>query len=88
MNETILRAMKINEKADFKTDLPFLEIGDELYLKDLLEDGDAETEILSYLSKSYKIDDNDWINYEFEIIEEDNEKLINTLIKITDIYLL
>lgn len=88
MNKTIIKALEINKEADFNTNLPFLEEGDELFLKDLLEGDECVRDILDVESKSYKISDYDWVNYEFEVLREDEEDPMDTVIRITNICLI
>lgn len=60
--------------------LPELEIGETCEMNDLWDgEGDVPTE-----SYSYKLSDTDYINYEFEVVEENNNPL-DTIIRITNI---
>ena len=78
MNKIVKKAMDMDQ---FNNELPELEIGDVVTLREVW-DGEGETPEDSY---SYMLTDNDWINYEFEIVEETED---NTLVKITDISLI
>ncbi len=82
MNKTVKKAMEIMEGA-YKQDLPDVNIGDTVRLSDIW-DGNGETPETSY---SYQIAEYDWINYEFEVIKE-NEDALDTVVKITGIELL
>jgi hypothetical protein len=82
MNEALNRAKEIMEGV-YVQNLPQIKIGDVVKLGDVW-DGQGNTPEESY---SYQISETDWINYEFEIVEEkDNE--LETLVKITDIDLI
>lgn len=78
MNKIVKKALEMDQ---FNNQLPKLEVGDVVTLGEVW-DGEGETPEDSY---SYKLTDNDWINYEFEIVEETED---NTLVKITDISLI
>ena len=80
MNKIVKEAIEMNQ---FTNDLPELEI-DDIVILGKVWDGNGETPKNSY---SYKLTDSDWINYEFEVIEEKEDKL-ETVIKITDICLI
>ena len=80
MNKIVKEAIEMNQ---FTNDLPELEI-DDIVILGKVWDGNRETPKNSY---SYKLTDSDWINYEFEVIEEKEDKL-ETVIKITDICLI
>lgn len=82
MNKTVKKAMEIME-GEYVRDIPNVDIGDEVRLADIW-DGEGEIPEDSY---SYKIADEQWINYEFEVIEE-NEDALDTVVKITGIELL
>lgn len=88
MNEVVKRAYEINKNSDWehKIDyLPELEVGEVVELNDVWDGrGDDPTDSGSY---SYKIDDTDWINYVFDIVDR-KENPLNTIVKITDIELL
>lgn len=79
MNKTILEAMEMDQ---FNNSLPEVEVGEETTLGTVWN-GEGETPIDSY---SYKLTDSDWINYEFEVIEQSAD-LLESTIKITDISL-
>lgn len=84
MNKTVEQAIRMNE---FEQTLPRLEIGDVVELKDVWDgEGDVPTENFSYLVST---EDNieQWINYEFEVVEE-KENELESLIKITNIELI
>ena len=80
MNKIVKKAIEMNQ---FTNDLPELEI-DDIVILGKVWDGNGETPKNSY---SYKLTDSDWINYEFEVIEEKEDGL-ETVIKITDICLI
>ena len=80
MNKIVKKAIEMNQ---FTNDLPELEI-DDIVILGKVWDGNGETPKNSY---SYKLTDSDWINYEFEVIEEKEDEL-ETVIKITDICLI
>lgn len=82
MNATVKKAYEMQEDG-YKRYLPELEIGEVCEMNDLW-DGEGEPPEDSY---SYQIGDTDWINYEFEIIEE-KENPLDTIIKITAIDLI
>ena len=94
MNDIIKKANKLQEDCDKyymktygygcdKYDLPELEIGEICTLGDVW-DGDGDTPETDY---SYKLTDHDWINYEWEVLEEKEDEL-ETIIKIKDICLI
>lgn len=68
----------------YNNDLPVVETGEEYYLKNIW-DGNGEAPDSSY---SYTLTDMDWINYVFDIIEENEENPLKTIIRITGIELL
>jgi len=80
MNETVEKTKKMNI---YKQYIPELEVGEIVEINDVW-DGNGEVPVDSY---SYKINDNDYINYEFEIIEE-KENELDTIVKITSIELI
>lgn len=82
MNEVVKRAMEIIENSEWDTIIPELEIGEEVEMNDLW-DGNGEIPEESY---SYQLDDNNWIDYRFEIIEK-AENPLDTKIRITAIEL-
>lgn len=84
MNKVVAEAKKIMEEKNVYYDIPELEIGDIVELKEVW-DGEGETPEESY---TYTIIDDlhesIGVNYEFEIIEG-NEEELETVVKITDI---
>lgn len=82
MNEVVKRAMEIIENSEWDTDIPELEIGDIVEINDIW-DGNGEVPEESY---SYQLDDNNWIDYRFEVIEK-AENPLDTKIRITAIEL-
>lgn len=82
MNETVKRAMEIIKNSEWDTVIPELEIGEEVEMNDLW-DGKGEAPEESY---SYQLDDNNWIDYRFEVIEK-AENPLDTKIRITAIEL-
>lgn len=82
MNEVVKRAMEIIKNSEWDTIIPELEIGEEVKMNDLW-DGNGEVPEESY---SYQLDDNDWIDYRFEVIEK-AENSLDIKIKITAIEL-
>lgn len=79
-----LNLQKAEEMNEWNYELPQLEVGDEVRLADVW-DGNGDTPDESY---SYTLTDTRWLNYEFDIIEEDEENPLNTRIKITAIELI
>lgn len=87
MNENVKKAYEKNRaESDWKVDyLPEVEVGEVVELNDIWSgDGDDPTELGSC---SYKITDNDWINYVFDVIEK-KENILDTLVRINEIELL
>lgn len=82
MNEVVKRARKIIENSEWDTDIPELEIGDIVEINDIWG-GNGEVPEESY---SYQLDDNNWIDYRFEVIEK-AENPLDTKIRITAIEL-
>ena len=82
MNETVKRAYDIIENSEWDTDIPELEVGEEVEMSDLW-DGNGEVPEESY---SYQLDDNNWIDYRFKVIEK-VENPLDTKIKIIAIEL-
>ena len=82
MNEVVKKAMEIME-GEYVQDLPQVKIGEEVALKEIW-DGEGE---VPEESCSYQIAETEWINYEFEIVEENEDKL-ETIVRITNIELL
>lgn len=83
MNEAVKRAMEIIKNSEWRdTVLPELEVGEEVEMNDLW-DGNGEVPEDSY---SYQLDDNNWIDYRFEVIEK-AENPLDIKIKITAIEL-
>ena len=82
MNEVVKKAMEIME-GEYVQDLPQVKIGEEVALKEIW-DGEGE---VPEESCSYQIAETEWINYEFEIVEE-NEDELETIVRITNIELL
>lgn len=82
MNEAVKRAMEIIKGSEWNTVIPELEIGEEVEMNDLW-DGNGEVPEESY---SYQLDDNNWIDYRFEVIEK-VENPLDTKIRITAIEL-
>lgn len=88
MNKVLAKAIELDQ---FNNQLPELEVGDVVTLGEVW-DGEGEQPEDSY---SYHLSDNGEdgngnspidINYEFEIVEK-NEDILETLVKITDISL-
>ena len=82
MNKIVKKAIEMDQFNNYNQ-LPELEIGDIVTLGEVW-DGNGEIPESSY---SYKLTDVDWINYEFDVIEEKDDEL-ETVIKITDICLI
>jgi len=78
--EILKKAMEMDE---FNNSLPQLEVGETCTLAEVW-DGEGEAPTDSY---SYKLNDNDWFNYEFEVLEE-KEEALKTVIKITNMKLI
>lgn len=75
--EEIKKAMEINE---YNTDLPIVEV-DEITTLGYIWDGNGEIPTEDY---SYKLNDIEWLNYTFKVIEEKDDKL-DTIIRIESI---
>lgn len=82
MNKTVEKAMEIMEE-EYKSYIPDVEIGEECEINDIW-DGSGDCPDESY---SYQLTDQDWINYEFEILEK-KENQLDTIIRITNIALI
>lgn len=82
MNKVIKDAKKIMSN-EYVQEIPELEIGDEVRLGDVW-DGEGSAPENSY---SYKIANEQWINYEFKIVEKNDDPL-ETIVKITNIELI
>lgn len=82
MNKVIEKAKEIMENG-YVQEIPELEIGDKVKLADVW-DGEGDIPENSY---SYIIDDDKWINYEFEIVKKNDDPL-KTIVKITNIELI
>lgn len=81
MNNTVKRAMEIDEWGQ---NLPDVEIGDVVTLREVWE-GDGEIPTESY---SYTLTDDDWIDYRFEVVQENKEDPMETMVRITEINLI
>lgn len=79
-----LNLQKAEEINEYNYELPQLEVGDEVKLSDVW-DGEGNVPDESY---SYQLTDTDWLNYEFEILEKDEDNPLNTIVKITAIELI
>ena len=84
MNKTVKKAMELMEDV-YKGYIPDLEVGEVVELNDVW-DGEGECP-LGAGSYSYQLNDMEWINYVFEVVEE-KENQLDTLVKITEIELL
>ena len=82
MNKFVEKAMEIIKNSEWDTDIPELEIGEEVEMSDLW-DGNGEVPEESY---SYQLDENNWIDYRFKVIEK-VENTLDTKIKILAIEL-
>lgn len=83
MNETVKRAQEIIKNSEWDTVIPELEVGEEVEMNDLW-DGNGEVPEDSY---SYQLDEENWIDYRFEVVEK-AENPLDTKIKITAIELM
>ena len=84
MNKTVEKAYEIMDEADLG-ELPDLEIGNICTFNDVWDGFDnINPNVGSY---SYQIDDDKWINYVWEVVQE-KENVLETVIKIIDIELL
>ena len=84
MNRSVKEAKKILEERGLRDALPELEIGQECTLADVW-DGEGETPEEDY---SYELGEyGDFLEYEFEVIEKDEENPLNSVVKITKIWL-
>ncbi|WP_070042352.1 hypothetical protein [Robinsoniella peoriensis] len=80
MNEIVARAKEIMQ---YKGYLPELEVGEKVEMNDLWNgNGDVPEE-----SFSIQLDDMNWINYVFDVLEE-KENPLDTVINITSIDLI
>lgn len=89
MNDTVKRAYELSkEAADFELGyIPDVEVGEVVEINDIWDgEGENPTEREDY-SISYKVTDDDWINYCFEIVEK-KENELDTLVRITEIEML
>lgn len=89
MNKTVKKALEMNQ---FNNNLPKLEVGDIVELEEVWDgEGEAPTYSYSYLLTNDGEDGDSnvdvSINYEFEIIEA-NEDELKTTVKITNICLI
>lgn len=83
MNETVLKAKELDQ---FNNNLPEVDINDIVTLKNVWDgNGENPIELGSY---SYQITDMDWINYQFNVVKEDKENPLNSILKILEIELL
>lgn len=80
MNNIVEKAKAMDQ---FGNNLPDVEVGGAITLSEIW-DGTGEVPEGSY---SIQLTDSDWINYEFEVIEQKDDPL-ETVIRITDIELL
>lgn len=81
--KTVMTARKM-QAPEYSGYLPELEVGEVCELNDLW-DGNGDVSAGSY---SYQLTDSDWINYEFEVIEKNDNNLLDTVIRITKIELI
>ena len=77
MNEELKKAMEINE---YGVNLPIVEV-DEITTLGHIWDGNGEIPTEDY---SYQLNEIEWLNYTFEVIEEKEDKL-DTIIRIESI---
>lgn len=92
MNEIVARAKELQTDVFKGLYLPELEVGEEVEMNDLWDgEGEVPEESFSIKLTDDGMDGNTnvpvWINYEFEIIEE-NENPLDIVIKITGIDLI
>lgn len=92
MNGIIKRAYEIaKETGDFEIDyLPEVEVGEIVELNDVWDGAGGDDEAPDAEgsdSYSYQITNDQWINYEFDIVEK-KENPLDTLVKITKIELI
>ena len=71
------------DTSSLYTDFPYVEVGETCKLEDIW-DGNGDVPQDSY---SYKVTDEDWIDYVFDVVEE-GENPLKTVIKISDIRLI
>ncbi len=84
MNNIVKKAYEMQEE-EYKGYIPELEEGEICEINDVWDgNGDIKEIGTSY---SYQLTDTDWINYEWEVLEEKEEEL-DTVIKINKIELL
>ena len=82
MNEVIKSAYEMQVEP-YKRTLPEVEVGDVYKLEDIW-DGEGNVPETSY---SYQLTNTDWINYEFDI-EEENDNPLETMIRVMSIDLI
>lgn len=83
MNEIVKRSKEIIKNSKWSdTVIPELEVGEEVEINDLW-DGNGKVPEDSY---SYQLDEENWIDYRFEVVEK-AENPLDTKIKITAIEL-
>ena len=80
MNKIVEKANKMDK---FNNNIPDLEIWDIVTLAKVW-DGEGQSPLDYTYSCSYKLTDTDYINYEFKVLEA-NENELETKIEITDI---
>lgn len=90
MNKIVEKAKLLNQ---FGSDIPELEMGDEVTLAEVWDgENDVPEDSYSYLLTRDGEDGNSnaevWINYEFEIIEANNDEPLKSIVKIKDIFLI
>ena len=81
-NKVIKKATEIMEGV-YRQELPNVNVGDIVRLGDIWN-GNGEIPEASY---SYQVSEFDWLNYEFQIVENSN-KALETVVKITGVELL
>lgn len=93
-NEVLKRALQLLKLNNLDENIPILEVGDIVTINDVWDgNGDLDDILNNSKSYSYYVGDDedsncDWnINYEFEVIEE-KENRLKTVIKITNINLI
>lgn len=87
MNKTVEEAYKILEENGVTNEyIPELEIGETYLLKDVWDGIEEITEYEGVYSYSYALGGNGWyIDYQFVVLEEDEDEELDSVIKILNI---
>lgn len=87
MNNVVKEAYKILEENEVTNEyIPELEIGETYLLKDVWDGIEEITEYEGFSSYSYSLGGNGWyIDYQFVILEEDEDYELDSVIRIINI---